>query len=53
MKKDLYEILSNIQNVDESIFKAIIEILKKEKIIDVLGFFANNINLKLYLSCAN
>ncbi|CAD8130919.1 unnamed protein product [Paramecium sonneborni] len=52
-KEDLYEILDYIQDTDESIFNFIIDVLKKEKIFDILGFLSKPFNLKLYDSIAN
>ncbi|CAD8130317.1 unnamed protein product [Paramecium sonneborni] len=39
-KEDLYEILAYIQDIDESIFKGILQILKEEKITDLLSFLS-------------
>ncbi|CAD8127976.1 unnamed protein product [Paramecium sonneborni] len=52
-KEDFYEILDYAQDIDESIYKVIIEILRKEKISDLLGFLSKNFNLKLYESFIN
>ncbi|CAD8117467.1 unnamed protein product [Paramecium primaurelia] len=52
-KEDLYEILAGIQDIDGSIFNMIIEIMRKEKISDLLEFLSKTDNLKFHQSKIN
>ncbi|CAD8185773.1 unnamed protein product [Paramecium pentaurelia] len=44
-QEDLYETFAKVKGVEERIFRIIIEIKKKKKIQDCLGFLSDNLNL--------
>ncbi|CAD8194024.1 unnamed protein product [Paramecium pentaurelia] len=47
-KTDLFEMLTYLQDIDETLYKKILEILRREKVSDIFGFIqmAKNQNLK-------
>ncbi|CAD8092504.1 unnamed protein product [Paramecium primaurelia] len=53
MKEDLFEILTYIQDIDESLYQKILEILRREKVLDVLKFLSNKNNQNFYESLSN
>ncbi|CAD8154470.1 unnamed protein product [Paramecium pentaurelia] len=44
MKDNLYDLFTYIQDIDETIYKKILEILRKEKVSDILGFLSKTNN---------
>ncbi|CAD8090941.1 unnamed protein product [Paramecium sonneborni] len=52
-KEDLYEILASVQDIDEQIYKGIIDEQRKEKISDIILSISKQVNLKQYESFVN
>ncbi|CAD8168211.1 unnamed protein product [Paramecium pentaurelia] len=48
MKEDLYEMLTYIQDIDETIYKKVFEIFNREKVSDILGFLSQTKDQKFY-----
>ncbi|CAD8170324.1 unnamed protein product [Paramecium pentaurelia] len=53
MKEDLYEMLTYIQDIDESLYQKILDILRKEKVSDIIGFLSKTNNNQFYESLNN
>ncbi|CAD8101505.1 unnamed protein product [Paramecium primaurelia] len=53
MKENLFEILTSIQDIDESIYKKILEIIKQEQISDILKFLSKTNDQHFYDSFKN
>ncbi|CAD8183791.1 unnamed protein product [Paramecium pentaurelia] len=53
MKEDLSEMFTYIQDVDESIYQKILQILRREKVSDILAFLSKNNNHQFYESFIN
>ncbi|CAD8175343.1 unnamed protein product [Paramecium pentaurelia] len=50
MKEDLYEMLIYIQDMDETLYQKILDILRKEKVSDIIGFLSITNNHQFYES---
>ncbi|CAD8048613.1 unnamed protein product [Paramecium primaurelia] len=53
MKDDLFEMLTFIQQIDDSLYEKILEILKREKVSDILGFLSKSNHQNFYQSLIN
>ncbi|CAD8128937.1 unnamed protein product [Paramecium sonneborni] len=52
-KEELYEILASIEDIDDQIFKIVIEILRKNKISDIQWYFEKQDSQMFYESFTN